>query len=131
MPLICMSNASAGSARKSLPRRCDVRTNHACLASAGGTHTFVDEKQPGLDGSPGRHRKTLLPACRCNVSDDTPQPRSGRLQILSLEKFLDQRISNRFFVQAPLRSPGWLIKQSLDSAGRTVAPDQQVERGPA
>ena len=61
------------------PGRCDVRTNQARLASAGGTSAFVDEKQPGLDGSPGRHGKTLLPACRCNVPNDTPQRRSGRL----------------------------------------------------
>ena len=42
-----------------------------------------------------------------------------------------RRRANRFLVQATLRPPGRLIKQNLNSAGRTVAPDQQVERGAA
>src|SRR5271166_4802664 len=41
---------------------CNARTKQALLPSAGGANSFVDEEQPSLDGSPGRHGNTLLPA---------------------------------------------------------------------
>jgi hypothetical protein len=88
-----------------LPGSCNASAKQALLPSAGGANSLVNEEQPGLDSSPSRHGKTLLPARRSDVPCDRAQRRPSRLQIFTLQEFFYQCVSSRLLTQASLRPP--------------------------
>src|SRR6516165_6816367 len=110
------------------PGRCPTCTNQARLTPTSGTSAFVDAQQPGLDGPPGGHGKTLLTASCGDVRDNSPQRWPGWLQILPFQELPDQRVPDWILAQATLGSTQGLLDQGFDCAGGAVARNKPIQR---
>jgi hypothetical protein len=108
-----------------------ARTKLVSPRRVARANALIDPWQPGLDGSSGGRRKTLLPAGRGDVRDHPLQRWSSRLQILAFQELLDQCVPGRLRVQAALRTPAFALQQDLNGRSSAITQDQLVERGTA